>query len=145
MNLQELRKGLGDDSLSDESLAALQPLYLVNASLSKDDFYKLVKAIGTGTAKAIAHDIQVLRIAANRAVDAEKKLVKLEAQLQESRGSKEMLQKTNDAIYEDYTTLRKMHEKLVRFMEYIPDAKQKFLEMRNKDAEDEFSEIMNFL
>lgn len=142
MNLNELRNGLGDENLTEEDLVALQPLYLVSESLSKQDFYTIVKAIGIKSAKSLAKDIGNLECSVNRAMETERKLEKAEEDLEIKRRVLKAVSRDYSDLGRRNMELYRKHEKLVEFVRSIPDAEELFLRKCTEEAKAEFSRIM---
>ena len=149
MNLNELRNGLGDENLTEEDLEALQSLYLVDDNLSKEDFYRIVKAIGVTKAELLSMKINVL-YELHRKNDLE--ISSKNRRIDELNGTEReyaCCRKMNEAFIHDLNEanatlekLRDRHGRLVAFVQSLPGARDAFLARRAKEAEDEFENIM---
>jgi len=153
MNLNELRNGLGDENLTEEDLEALQSLYLVDDDLSKEDFYRIVKAIGVTKAEHLSMKINVL-YELHRKNDLEissknRRIDELKLELGGTEREYACCRKMNEAFIHDLNEanatlgkLRDRHGRLVAFVQSLPGARDAFLARRAKEAEDEFENIM---
>lgn len=153
MNLEELRKGLGNADLNDADLDQLQSLYLVDDSLSKEDFYKIVKAIGVTKAEHLSMKINVL-YELHRKNDLEissknRRIDELKLELNGTEREYACCRKMNEAFIQDLNEanaalgkLRDRHGRLVAFVQSLPGARDEFLAQRSRQAEDEFEDIM---
>lgn len=153
MNLNELRNGLGDENLTEEDLEALQSLYLVDDDLSKEDFYRIVKAIGVTKAEHLSMKINVL-YELHRKNDLEissknRRIDELKLELGGTEREYACCRKMNEAFIHDLNEanaalekLRDRHGRLTAFVRSLPGARDAFLAQRSRQAEDEFEDIM---
>lgn len=153
MNLEELRNGLGNADLNDADLDQLQSLYLVDDSLSKEDFFRIVKAIGITKAEHLSMKINVLYELHKKSdleiASKDRTISELRCNLSGTEREYACCRKMNESLMQDlnganhaFENLKDRHRRLVGFVGSIPGARETFLARRAKEADEEFSEIM---
>jgi predicted nuclease with TOPRIM domain len=138
MNLKELQTGLKNEALTEETLNALQPLYLLDEELTKQQFYKLVSAIGIKAAISLA---QKVNEQSNKAAECWRRIEELENQIAECKEQVETAQTVKAAVSADYhklsaryNELLQKHSEFVAFAEKCPEVRDLYLNQKKNDA-----------
>lgn len=139
MNLNELRKGLGNENLTQEDLDEFQSLYLLDQNLTKNEFFALVLSIGTDAAKRLSRCITDLWNKSNAldrlARESKAQIEKLQEETDVNRTVKEALAEKYKETDARYVQLLEKHGEFLRFLKNCPEIETMYLDYKRKEAE----------